>query len=195
MEGEEIDGEEIGGEEIDEDEIEEEFYETIKYLLMAFQAIIIVLRETMSMMHQRIHRPLKRRPITKKGYHYIHGLLKEDPQSFRQLHRMYPNVFLKLCTIIRESTPLEDTRYICVEEMLAMFLIIVGHNDRYGNVRERFGRSHFATSQNFNKTLKALNTIAPRMMIKPGSAVPSKIRESTRFYPYFKVYFFPSKLF
>ncbi|BBH05547.1 transposable element gene [Prunus dulcis] len=32
----------------------------------------------------------------------------------------------------------------------------------------------------------ALNTIAPEMLAKPGSAIPAKIRESTRFYPYFK---------
>ena len=35
--------------------------------------------------------------------------------------------------------------------------------------------------------MKALNTIAVDMMAKPGSTVPEKIRESTRFYPYFKV--------
>ncbi|VFQ76098.1 unnamed protein product [Cuscuta campestris] len=70
--------------------------------------------------------------------------------------------------------------------MIATFLLIVGHNDRYCNVRQRFGRSHFTTSQNFNKVLKALNTIAPQMMVKPGFAVPSKIRGNTRFYPYFK---------
>ncbi|KAG6492515.1 hypothetical protein ZIOFF_047478 [Zingiber officinale] len=40
--------------------------------------------------------------------------------------------------------------------------------------------------QNFNKVLKALKSIAVDMMVKPGSAVPEKIRESTRFYPYFK---------
>ncbi|XP_026414488.1 uncharacterized protein LOC113310123, partial [Papaver somniferum] len=34
--------------------------------------------------------------------------------------------------------------------------------------------------------LRALNVIAPRMMAKPTSATPFKIRESTRFYPYFK---------
>lgn len=102
---------------------------------------------------------------------------------------MYPYMFSKLCAIIRESTLLKDTWYICVEEMVATFLIIVDHNDRYGNVRERFGRSHLATSQNFNKTLKALNTIAPIMMVKPGSAVPSNIRWNTKFYPFFKVLF------
>ncbi|KAH6835033.1 hypothetical protein C2S53_011640 [Perilla frutescens var. hirtella] len=99
---------------------------------------------------------------------------------------MYPDVFMKLCSIIREKTHLEDTRYICVEEIVATFLIIVGHNDKYCNVRQRFGRSHFATSQNFNKTLKALNTIASDMMVKPSTGIPTKIQESIRFMPFFK---------
>ncbi|XP_021808759.1 protein ALP1-like isoform X1 [Prunus avium] len=48
------------------------------------------------------------------------------------------------------------------------------------------GRSQFAASENFHKILKALNSIASDLMAKPGPAVPAKIRESTRFYPYFK---------
>eukprot|EP00256_Glycine_max_P058088 XP_014626108.1 uncharacterized protein LOC106796976 [Glycine max] len=99
---------------------------------------------------------------------------------------MYPDVFRKLCTIIREKTPLEDTRFICVEEMLASFLQIVGQNTRYCVIRNTFGRSQFATSENFHKILKALNSLAPDLMVRPGSTVPAKIRESTRFYPYFK---------
>ncbi|KAH6760558.1 nuclease HARBI1-like protein [Perilla frutescens var. frutescens] len=113
-------------------------------------------------------------------------MIEGDPQNFRQLYRMYPDAFMKLCSIIREKTHLEDTRYICVEEIVATFLIIVGHNDRYCNVRQRFGRSHFATSQNFNKTLKALNTIASDMMVKPSTGIPTKIQESIRFMPFFK---------
>lgn len=170
-----------------EEEMEEELYEQVKCLLTAIQAAIIMLRENMIVMHPRIEPSLKRRPITKVGYQFIHNMLKGDPQSFRELHRMYPDVFLKLCTIIRESTLLEDTTYICIEEMVATFLIIVGHNDRYCNVRQRFGRSYFATSRNFNKTLKALNTIAPEMMVKPPRRMPSKIEENTKYNPFFKV--------
>ncbi|KAH6781164.1 hypothetical protein C2S52_012401 [Perilla frutescens var. hirtella] len=113
-------------------------------------------------------------------------MIEGDPQSFRQLYRMYPDVFLKLCSIIRDKTPLQDTRHICVEEMVATFLIIVGHNDRYCNVRQRFSRSHFATSQNFNKVLKALNMIASDMMVKPSTSTPAKIQDCTRFMPFFK---------
>ncbi|KAH6821967.1 nuclease HARBI1-like protein [Perilla frutescens var. hirtella] len=70
--------------------------------------------------------------------------------------------------------------------MVATFLIIIGHNDRYCNVHQRFSRSHFATSQNFNKVLKALNMIAPDMMVKPSTPTPAKIQDCTRFMPFFK---------
>ncbi|XP_050140657.1 uncharacterized protein LOC126616630 [Malus sylvestris] len=70
--------------------------------------------------------------------------------------------------------------------MLATFLLIVGHNSTYCLLHDTFGRSHWTVSRNFNKVLKTLNTIAPEMMAKHGLAVPSKIRESMRFYPYLK---------
>nr|KYP31066.1 hypothetical protein KK1_049097 [Cajanus cajan] len=99
---------------------------------------------------------------------------------------MYPNVFRKLCAILRVKTPLDLTRYICVEEMFASFLQIVGQNTRYCVIRNTFGRSQFATNENFHKILKALNMIAPTLMAKLGSTMPTKIRESTRFFPFFK---------
>ncbi|XP_006595371.3 uncharacterized protein [Glycine max] len=65
-------------------------------------------------------------------------------------------------------------------------IAIVSQNTRYCVIRNTFGRSQFATSENFHKILKALNSLAPDLMVRPGSTVPAKIRESTRFYPYFK---------
>ncbi|KAL2465736.1 putative harbinger transposase-derived nuclease [Abeliophyllum distichum] len=58
--------------------------------------------------------------------------------------------------------------------MLATFLLTVGQNSRYCLTRKTFGRAHSTSSRNFNKILKALNTIASDMMVKPGSTVPSK---------------------
>ncbi|KAB2612959.1 nuclease HARBI1-like [Pyrus ussuriensis x Pyrus communis] len=134
-------------EETDEEEIEEEdLYETIKYLLMAIQAVVHVLKEFIITFGQPIERPLNRRLITIKGYNYIH----------------------KLCIIIREKTLLRGTRFICIEEMLATFLLIVGHNSRYCLLHNTFGRSHWIVSRNFNNVLKALNTIAHEMMAKHG---------------------------
>jgi len=134
----------------------------------------------------QIQRPIKK-PTTGLGNEYIQNVLTEDPEHFRGLYRMYPDVFLDLCTLIREKTSLRDTRWISVEEMLATFLLIVGQSTRYILPRDVFKRSSFTISQSFNKILRALNSIGPSLMAKPGNGVPSKIRESTRFYPYFKV--------
>ncbi|KAG5010085.1 hypothetical protein JHK87_018600 [Glycine soja] len=177
----------INEEDIDDEETNEEFYEATYTYVMAIYALIDILNQFLNMMRgEHIERPLTRRQITSRGYDYIHKALNDDPVIFRQVYRMYPDVFRKLCTIIREKTPLEDTRFICVEEMLASFLQIVGQNTRYCVIRNTFGRSQFATSENFHKILKALNSLAPDLMVRPGSTVPAKIRESTRFYPYFK---------
>ncbi|KAM7489709.1 hypothetical protein LguiB_027193 [Lonicera macranthoides] len=150
LEEEEIDDEEIGEDEIDEDmdedmndedmddeEIDEEFYEAMYISLMAIYALMHVLNQFLFMMRgEHVKRPLTRRRITSVGYDYIHQALNDDPVIFRQVYRMYPDVIQKLCTILREKTLLEDTRFICVEEMLASFLQIVGQNTRYCVIHE-----------------------------------------------------------
>ncbi|KAH6801262.1 nuclease HARBI1-like protein [Perilla frutescens var. hirtella] len=188
MENHEILEEEIEAEEMEEDIDEEEeieLYENVRLLLLTIKTVIILLGK-IAMMRRRIERSLQRQLKSRTVFYFINNMIEGDPQSFRQLYRMYPDAFMKLCSIIKEKTHLEDTRYVCVEEMVATFLIIVGHNDRYCNVSQRFHRSHFATSQNFNKILKALNTIAPDMMVKTSTGIPAKVKESIRFMPFFK---------
>lgn len=135
----------------------------------------------------RIERPL-RKPIMNIGYEYIQKALKEEPEHFRSLYRMYPSSFLKLCDLLRVKTCLRDTRNICVEEMVATFLLTIGQSSKYCYTIDTFKRSVFATSENFHKVLKSLNTLAPDLMAKPGVTTCAKIRESTKFYPYFKVH-------
>ncbi|WCJ29659.1 hypothetical protein M5689_011276 [Euphorbia peplus] len=174
-------------EEEEEEEMAEKQHEIFEHLIATIQAILYMLSKVLiSMSNQRIQRSLTRRPISSRGYDYIHAILNEDPAHFRQVYRMYPDVFLKLCKIIRENTFLQDTRFICIEEMLASFLLIIGQNSRYCLVRKTFNRSHFSISQSFNKILRGLNKIAVDMMAKPSNSIPEKIRESTRFFPYFK---------
>ncbi|CAH2078946.1 unnamed protein product, partial [Thlaspi arvense] len=132
----------------------------------------------------RIERP-HRRPITNIGYAYIQRTLKEEPEHFRSLYRMYPTFFEKLCDLIRTKTALQDTRNICVEEMVATFLLTIGQSSKYCYTIDTFKRSVFATSKNFHKVLKALNTLVPDLMARPGVRTYAKLRESTIFYPYF----------
>ena len=190
--GNDLEDEEMNDDEMSEEEdteIDEEFYEAIKILVIAVQAVIHIVNELRVIEAGRqIEHPLNPRRINNTfGYKYIHRALYDDPAIFRRVYRMYPDVFCKLCNILREKTHLEDTRFICVEEMLGQFLQIVGQNHRYCVIRNNFRRSQFATSENFHKMLKALNTLSKDMMAKPGPVVPAKIRDNTKFFPYFKV--------
>lgn len=167
----------------DDDEFE------LSILLNILSAVHSWLMETIKQLQyiqsRRIERPM-RRPVTEFGYKYIMRVLSEDPEDFRREYRMFPSVFLKLCAILRDTAVICDTRSVSVEEMLGTFLLVVGQGERYCRVRSTFGRSRWTVSKNFNRMLIALNVIAPQMMAKPYSGTPSKIRESTRFYPYFK---------
>jgi len=110
--------------------------------------------------NRRIER-LMRKPITRIGYIYIKKAMKEYQERFRQVYRMYLEVFLKLCDLIREQTTLRGTNQTCLEEMVATFLLTIGQNSRFNYTMDIFRRSKFAASTNFHKVLKALNTIAP----------------------------------
>ncbi|KAK2658517.1 hypothetical protein Ddye_005050 [Dipteronia dyeriana] len=168
-------------------EIDEEFYEAIKILVMSVQVVIHMVNELRVIEAGRqIEHPLNPCRINNAfGYKYIHRALNDDPAIFQKVYRMYPDVFRK-CNILREKTHLEDTMFICVEEMLGQFLQIVGQNHCYCVIRNNFRRSQFATSEVFRKMLKTLNTLSKDMMTKPGLVVPAKIRENTKFFPYFK---------
>ena len=85
---------------------------------------------------------------------------------------MYPDVFADLCYLIRMKTDLRNTRHMCVEEMLATFLMTVGQSCKYCHTIDTFKRSKFTASTNFHKILRALNTLAPSLMAKPNTAPP-----------------------
>ncbi|KAI5349888.1 hypothetical protein L3X38_002779 [Prunus dulcis] len=88
---------------------------------MAIYAVIHMLNQFLIMVRgEHIERPLTQWRITIIGYNYIHQALNDDPAIFRQVNRMYLDVFRKLCTILREKTFFEDTRFIYVEEMLVI---------------------------------------------------------------------------
>ena len=157
-------------------------------LVLLILCQMMCLKKRQRELQLQIERPT-RRPITRAGQDYIDNVLKEDPLHFRELYRMYPNIFLKLCNLLREKTSLTDTRYISLEEMVASFLLVVGQNSRYCYTRDTFKRSKFAISENFHKVLQALNQISPSFMATAGPGTPHKIKESTRFYSYFKVHF------
>ncbi|CAH2047043.1 unnamed protein product, partial [Thlaspi arvense] len=96
----------------------------------------------------------------------------EEPEHFRSLYRMYPTSFEKLCDLIRTKTSLKDTRNICVEEMVATFLLTIGQSSKYCYTIDTFKRSVFATSENFHK---ASLLLSKESMLIIGEMIASKM--------------------
>lgn len=100
--------------------------------------------------------------------------------------RMDKHVFYKLCDIFQTRGLLKHTSRIKIEEQLAIFMFIVGHNLRTRAVQELFKYSGETISRHFNNVLNAIITISLEFFKPPGSEIPPEIREDPRFYPYFK---------
>ena len=75
----------------------------------------------------------------------------------------------------------------CVEEQVAMFLNIVGHNLRNRLVGTNYGRSGETVSRYFNKVLRAIGELRAELIRPPSLETPSKIAGNPRWDPYFKV--------
>jgi hypothetical protein len=96
-----------------------------------------------------------------------------DVESVSML-RMRKAPFFNLVKLFRERSLLEDTMHCCVEEQVAMFLHIVGHNQRFRVIHHTFRRSFETVSRYFHQVLHAVGELRA-------------ILGSHRWYPYFKI--------
>ncbi|KAK6912237.1 Harbinger transposase-derived nuclease domain [Dillenia turbinata] len=69
---------------------------------------------------------------------------------------------------------------------LAIFLNIVGHNERNRVIQERFQHSGETISRHFNNVLKAIKSLSREFLHAPPLSTPPEIIRSNRYYPYFK---------
>ncbi|KAK7314853.1 hypothetical protein VNO77_33381 [Canavalia gladiata] len=104
----------------------------------------------------------------------------------REMLRMDKHVFHMLCDILRKRSMLRDTAGVMIEEQLAIFLNIIGHNERNRVIQERFQHSGETISRHFNNVLKAIKSLSREVLQPPQLTTPPEILNNARFYPYFK---------
>ncbi|XP_059664095.1 uncharacterized protein LOC132309848 [Cornus florida] len=108
-------------------------------------------------------------------------------ENCRDILRMGPYAFTKLCNILRSTGRLKDNRNVLVEEKVAKFLYILSHNVKNRAIQFFFIRSGETISRHFHDVLKAIISLEDLYLQPPrGSEVPPEIRHSSRFYLYFK---------
>ena len=95
--------------------------------------------------------------------------------------------FARLVRTYRSRGLLQDSIHASVEEQVAMFLHVVGHNQRFRVVHNTFRRSMETISRYFRQVLYVVGELRGEMIVSPTGQTPTKIRTSPRWYPYFKV--------
>lgn len=127
------------------------------------------------------------RSLSPKGSGFMAEVLNGPDDLCREMFRMDKHVFHKLSDTLRQRGMLRDTAGVMIEEQLAIFLNIVGHNERNRVIQERFQHSGETISRHFNNVLKAIKSLSREFLQPPSLMTPSEILRSNRFYPYFEV--------
>lgn len=125
--------------------------------------------------------------VSPKGSGFLAEVLNGHDDSCREMLRMDKHVFHKLSDTFRQRGMLRDTAGVMIEEQLAIFLNIVGHNERNRVIQERFQHSGETISRHFNNVLKAIKSLSREFLQTPPLITPAEILQSNRFYPYFEV--------
>ena len=101
--------------------------------------------------------------------------------------RMRRAPFFQLCDLFRARGLLKDSIHYNIEEHLAMFLHVVGHNQRFRCIRVPFLRSVETLSRYFQEVLYAVGELRAELIVSASTSVPTRIQNSRRWNPFFKV--------
>ncbi|RHN45074.1 putative harbinger transposase-derived nuclease domain-containing protein [Medicago truncatula] len=105
----------------------------------------------------------------------------------RDIIRMGPEAFMQLCLKLRGTGIVKDTIKYTVEEKVAKFLHIVGHNVKNRTISFFFYRSGETVSRHFHTVLHVILALGEEFIAQPSVAdVPPQILNNSRFYPFFK---------
>ncbi|KAK3152958.1 hypothetical protein QOZ80_2BG0165810 [Eleusine coracana subsp. coracana] len=104
-----------------------------------------------------------------------------------ELLRMKRAPFFQLCDLFRGRGLLRDSINSSIEEQVAMFLHVVGHNQRFRYIKFSFRRSIETISRYFQEVLFAVGKLRDEMIVPPITTTAPKIQNNHRWYPYFKV--------
>lgn len=123
------------------------------------------------------------------GAAWVGELLSGHPDRIRNNLGVRKHVFRKLCSVLQEKGVLSDSRWVSIEEQLAIFLRAGVTNDSNRRLMETFQRSGDTISRMFHSVLDALLTpqfYNAYVKLPDPRTVPPEIADFDDFYPWFK---------
>ncbi|KAL0014452.1 hypothetical protein SO802_001521 [Lithocarpus litseifolius] len=122
------------------------------------------------------------------GYEWVQYIINGNEQKCLRTFRMPSHVFRQLCTTLRIGG--NGTKRICLEESVAMTLVVLGHASSNRIVQDRFQHSSETVHRHVATVVMLLATVMAADIIQPADRtfrnVPEHIRHSSRYWPHFK---------
>ena len=122
-----------------------------------------------------------------KRKEYINSILHGSERYCVNQIRMKPITFHHLCHILTEGEHVRPTIHMSVTKQVFIFLHITGHNVRFRVMGSRICRSTETIHRYFKVVLRGVLKLYRALIRLRSEDTPPKIRNSRRFYPYFKV--------
>ena len=94
------------------------------------------------------------------GKSYVDEVLEENPQVCYDIFRMDVHIFKHLCDELKRLHLLEeDTGIVSMEELVRMFLYVIGHNIDFRLIANRFQHSLETIQRRFHCALRAIHPL------------------------------------
>ncbi|OWM68012.1 hypothetical protein CDL15_Pgr017580 [Punica granatum] len=101
---------------------------------------------------------------------------------------MHPHVFHNLCDTLRANCRIKNTRKgTTIEEMVGMFLMVVGHSTRLSVVVECFQHSKETMLRLIKVIVRGIHSLSPTYIRRRNVDVQPEIQRCRKWYPFFKV--------
>ena len=101
--------------------------------------------------------------------------------------RMKPIAFHQLCDILTKREHIRANVHMSVREQVLIFLHIISHKVRFHVIGSQFHKSTETIHRYFRVVLREILKLYRALIRLPSEDTPPEIRDSRRFYPYFKV--------
>ncbi|KAJ9553401.1 hypothetical protein OSB04_017446, partial [Centaurea solstitialis] len=94
------------------------------------------------------------------GHAYTQELLNGSSTQCQELMRLSRHAYVLLCNYFKEKNWVRSSRYVSVEEKMAIFLTIIGHNELFRVVKRRFQHSTSTINKCFHEVLRGMMEFA-----------------------------------
>ncbi|XP_073034997.1 uncharacterized protein [Primulina eburnea] len=96
--------------------------------------------------------------------------------------RMNRNAFVRLCYLLTHVGGIVESRYVCIEEKVSMFLSVLAHHNKNRVVGHDYVRSGHKISTHFHQVLQSILMLHPLLLVKPSSVDHSCTNETWKWF-------------